>query len=213
VARGIEARPLLYREPEAAPATRDSIFAHFVAVGDALREFTETLNRDNGLVREARFGFEAIAERLREPPYLRRLPTGDEVLALSLREQGLLLSAEQRKVDHCIEMVVAFSKILESRGVDFIFSPVPESGTIYPELFAPEERTRVPASSFLDRLITGVRDRGVHVVDLRPVFEASRTPYLYLPDDTHWNGRATRLAAEAWSEAVRERPLASARSR
>ena len=38
------------------------------------------------------------------------------------------------------------------------------------------------------------------MLDLRAVFRADRSPYLYQPDDSHWNARATDLAARALSE-------------
>jgi len=133
---------------------------------------------------------------------VRRLPNGDAVLALHLSEQELLLTPEQREVDHCIEMVALFANILEQAGVRFVFSPIPESGTIYPELFDTAEYRALPVDSFLDQLVAGVRQRGVEVVDLTEVYRRTPTPYLYLPDDSHWNARAADLAARSWAAAL-----------
>lgn len=208
VARGIKARPLFFGEDE--PGDSPSLRNRLDSATDWLRARVETMNRDNGLVREARFGLQGMLQRIRPNDHARTLSDGASILSLSLSEQNLLLTPEQRKIDHCIEMVAALAGILEGRGVKFIFSPIPESGTIYPELFDPAERRMLPDPSFLDRLIAGVRDRGIEVVDLRSVFSASRLPYLYLADDSHWNARATDLAAQAWSKRLRELDAASA---
>ena len=204
VARGIKARPLLIRRDEAAPSTDSVSFSE--PASEWFRTATAAMNRDNGLVRESRFGLQGLLQRFRPNPYRRTLPNGETVLALSLAEQGLLVSPQDRNVDHCVEMVSAFSRLLSARGVRLVFSPVPDVGTTYPQLYSEAELRARPEVSFLTRLIDGVKARGVEVVDLRPVFLEKATPYLYLADDTHWNGRATALAADAWAERIRTLP-------
>lgn len=200
VARGIQARPLIIEPSKGEASARNPSLVDEWSEG--FRKRVESLNRDNGLVRESRFGFQKFFAQQTTGSYRRTLPNGEKVLALSLAEQGLLVSPEERKVDHCIEMVVAFSQLLEGHGVEFVFSPVPDMGSIYPEIFPEAEQRSRPPVSFLDRLVEGVRARGVEVVDLRPVFLENASPYLYLADDTHWNGRATQLAADAWFSQV-----------
>jgi hypothetical protein len=203
VARGIAPRPLFY-EGDAAVAVRTrspvaSVRDRLSTWGDVVAGAVERLDRDNGLGRESRFAFQGLLARVRPAPRARRLASGETVLALGLDEQQLLATPEQRRVDHCIEMVTILARGLERAGVRFLFSPIPEAGSIHPELYDPRERSALPAVSFLDRLIAGVAERGVEVVDLRAVYRASQVPYLYLPDDSHWNGRATALAARAWA--------------
>ncbi len=203
VARGIAPRPLFFTGSESAPP---SLAERVAERGHAFSDFVERLNRDNGLVREARFALQGFLGRWREDPRARRLPGGEVVLALDLAEQNLLLEPEQREVDHCIQMVALFADILQRAGVRFVFSPIPESGTIYPELFDAAERRALPRDSFLDRLLDGVRQRGVEVVDLTELYRRRPTPYLYLPDDSHWNARAVDLAAGAWAGALGRDP-------
>ncbi len=205
VARGISAQPLFFKESEPRPRSLGEWLSDSSQVISAA---VERVNRDNGLVREARFAVQGLVGRWRETPRVRQLANGDTVLALSLWEQNLLATPEQRNVAHCIEMVTTFSQILERVGVRFVFSPVPESGTIYPEIFDAAERSRLPRDAFLDQLIAGVRARGVEVVDLKEVYLRSPTPYLYLPDDSHWNARAADLAAAAWARNLRVVPAA-----
>ncbi|MFB3117780.1 MAG: hypothetical protein ACE1ZP_03350 [Myxococcota bacterium] len=75
-------------------------------------------------------------------------------------------------------------------------------GLIDPEHFSGEAREALAVASFLDRLIDGSRAQRVHVVDLRPIFRANKSPYLYQPDDSHWNPRAIALSAAALAEVV-----------
>ena len=86
------------------------------------------------------------------------------------------------------------------RGTRFVFSPIPESGTIYPELFPPEAQARLARPSYLDQVLARAEAQGVPAVDLRPPLRASRWPYLYLRDDSHWAPRAADLCAQAWAE-------------
>ncbi|MEM7410083.1 MAG: hypothetical protein AAF430_07620 [Myxococcota bacterium] len=203
VARGIAPRPLFFRPPdEAEPGLFESVQTAGAAVEASLGRVAERLNRDNGLVRESRFALQGALARWRGDPLLRTLPSGEQVLALDLVDQGLTTPPEARDVAQCIEMVAALSHVLRQAGVRFVFSPVPESGTIYPELFPEAERRARPTPPFLEQLLAGVRARGVEVVDLSRAFEASRWPYLYLPDDSHWNARATQLAAASWAEVL-----------
>lgn len=204
VARGVAARPLFF---EARAPSAPSFGERLAERGRSLADAAERLERDNGLVRKARFTLQGLLGKWRDDPRARQLPGGETVLALSLAEQGLLLGPEQRRVDQCIEMVVTFANILRRDGLRFVFSPIPESGTIYPELFDAAERRALPRPSFLDRLLDGTRQRGVEVVDLRFVFRRTPTPYLYLPDDSHWNARAVDLAAEAWAAALGADPM------
>jgi hypothetical protein len=204
VARGIAARPLFFEGSRTPAAERDRAALaharrHLARWGATLAAAVDRLNRDNGLVRESRFALQGLLARVRPDPRTRRLPSGETVLALGLDEQQLLATPEERRVDHCIEMVTILARGLERAGVRFLFSPIPEAGSIYPELYAPRERRAMPAVSFLDRLIAGAAEQGVEVVDLREVYRTARAPYLYLPDDSHWNGRATELAARAWA--------------
>jgi hypothetical protein len=87
--------------------------------------------------------------------------------------------------------------------VRFVFAPVPESGTIYPEIFLEVDRRRIASPSFFELLLARSRAGGV---DLRPMFRENAWPYLYQHDDTHWNGRAVAWTAGAISEQLRQRP-------
>ena len=203
VARLIRPRPLSF--PDAADDSRahGEAALHWIrGVGGGLEHFEKRLNRDNGLTHWARYFFNGLQHRWFGNPNLIDTPEGP-VLALNLDEQGLTRSAEEREVEPVIAMVRAFSEFLAEQGIQLIYCPLPESGTIYPELFPRQAREALVVPSFLDRLIAETRTQGIRVIDLRPIFRANKSPYLYQPDDSHWNPRGISLAAGVLAEAVR----------
>ncbi|MBW2542915.1 MAG: hypothetical protein JRF15_12580 [Deltaproteobacteria bacterium] len=204
VARQIRPRPLAFPAlGEDSPSAFESALFAIRRAGEALEGFEGRLNRDNGLTHWARYLYNELQHRWFGNPNLIDTPEG-RFLALGLEDQGLTVSAEEREVETVIAMVQAFSTFLAEHRVHLIYCPIPESGTIYPEFFPEEAREALALPSFLDRLIDGSRARGVQVVDLRPIFRANKFPYLYQPDDSHWNPRGIQLAASALAEAVRD---------
>jgi hypothetical protein len=196
VARAIRPRPLFYREWERPEAPRDPLSRHR-RVGSAIAKVVERANRDNRLVRELRFLYQGLRYAWSGHPQEVHEPGGNSVLALSLAEQNLYGSPEQRGLQTTVQMLVVLDQTLRRAGVRLVFMPIPESGTIYPELFSEEQRRWVARPSFLERLLERAREEGIEVFDLRPVFRQNAVPYLFQPDDSHWNARATDLAAEA----------------
>jgi hypothetical protein len=202
VARLIRPRPLFFPDVADDPVSHGERALRWIRrVGEGLERFEERLNRDNGLTHGARYFHNELQHRWFGNPNLIDTPEG-LVLALDLGDQQLTVSAEEREVETVIAMVRTFSEFLAEHGIHLIYCPLPESGTIYPELFPREARKALAVPSFLDRLIDGSREQRVHVVDLRPIFRANKSPYLYQPDDSHWNPRAIALSAAALAKAV-----------
>jgi alginate O-acetyltransferase complex protein AlgJ len=128
---------------------------------------------------------------------------GQPKLVISLEIQGLTLSPQERQLQMTVSSIVAFNQQLKERGVHFIFAPIPESGTIYPEFFKPGSRAKLQDPAFMDLLFQELGKRGIDYIDLRPDFSANRFPYLYLPDDAHWNPRAVGIAAKTMSDYIK----------
>ncbi len=203
VARLIRPHPLFLLDEDIGADGPDRGALRWIrGIGEGLERFEDHLNRDNGLAHAARYFLNGLHHSWFGHPNLIETPEGP-ALALDLDVQRLTVSAEAREVDAVVSMVGAFSDFLAEHGVHLIYCPIPESGTIYPELFPEDAREKLAVPSFLDRLIADSRAQGVHVVDLRPIFRANRSEYLYQRDDSHWNPRAIALAAMALTEAVR----------
>ncbi|MGE0706414.1 MAG: hypothetical protein AB7N76_15180 [Planctomycetota bacterium] len=154
--------------------------------------------RDNGLIRTAVLTLQGLRYRIFGSEHVIH-PEGEPALVLSLESQLLCEDPATRQVELCAQGVAALARTLARRGTRLVYSPIPESGTIYPELFPPAARARLVEPSFLDVLLARVRALGIQTVDLRPVFHAQRSPYLFLRDDSHWNARAVDIAARAWA--------------
>jgi hypothetical protein len=203
VSRRIRPRPLFFHpESEDEASLIEQAVATFLDAGEALGLSKDRANRDNGLSTRARYIYNDALYRIRGHENLIHPdgPGGAPALALDVEAQGLHVPPVEREVDQTIAMVSTLSNFLTQHRVHFIYSPIPESATIYPELF--RDRAEIVTPSFLDELIAGLQAAGVVTLDLRPVFAAHRQPYLYLRDDSHWTPAAVEIAAEALSEVV-----------
>ena len=94
-----------------------------------------------------------------------------------------------------------FADELKKEGLDLTVLLVPNRPTVYGPLLA-EPRDVSAARETLSQLAAALERAGVRRVSLEPRFAADaavfldRNQYLYLLDDTHWNGNGTALAAD-----------------
>jgi hypothetical protein len=109
-----------------------------------------------------------------------------------------------------VSSIEAISRWLASRGVDFIFVPVPKMTEVYPEAFvaeAPADRVVAPQ---MRRALFELLERNVEVVDLLPLFLEARkrpdSPSLYQHADPHWAWEAQKIALEEIVRRLRRYP-------
>jgi alginate O-acetyltransferase complex protein AlgJ len=106
--------------------------------------------------------------------------------------------------------IVDFHAQLAGAGIELIFVPVPAKAVIYPEAVArtpggdaPKDRPDARHGEFYDLL----RERGVRVLDLTPIFRAHRLKSegrLYCLQDTHWSGLACEIVAAEIANVIQE---------
>ena len=90
---------------------------------------------------------------------------------------------------------------LQKDGLDFLVLLVPNRSTIYAPLLEPPRDTAVSREA-VEQLASGLREHHVPVVSVLSRYDAEAAAglpidrYLYLLDDTHWNGEATLIAAQ-----------------
>lgn len=193
--------PLPDRGPDS-PILADIRGRGHQAVSDALMQARELLNRDNGITHAFRFAYHGALFHLFGLEN-QLMVDGKPALVLGIEDQLLHLSVQARRVDLAVQMLHEMSQITTRRGSQFIFCPIPGPGSIYPELYPETQQAKIVRPAFLDVLFQKTRERGLRVVDLRPLYQRNKTPYLYLPDDTHWSPRAVALAAGALAAAMK----------
>src|SRR5712692_3099601 len=152
-------------------------------------------------------------DRILPNPYarnasVRRLGNGTEMLFFSGEREG---GDASRPVD--ATYWVWLERELRSDGFQLIVLLVPDKSTVYEPLLLGREAKNRPGSDYLDRLQRSLSSAGLPVVNLKNVFQAQAArelpsnSYLYWLDDTHWNGRGMRIAAEEIDTAVRRQKL------
>jgi alginate O-acetyltransferase complex protein AlgJ len=120
---------------------------------------------------------------------------------------------QQKKGKNPLPVILEFKKLLDERGVDFLFVPVPTKLEVYPEKLDPEFSAlsgQVLNPAFR-KLLESLGKQGVEVVDLLPIFLQNKPasapePFLFQHQDTHWTDRGLRLAAEVLANRVKKYP-------
>ena len=111
------------------------------------------------------------------------------------------------KIHAVAQSIKKCSDFFTGRGIRFIFLPLPNKENIY------YQQLETPKPLFLEHLIRKLKEMNVEVVDTQKAFDnASKNPStsLYHRDDTHWNAKGVKLAAELLEELIRNRPIVSA---
>ena len=108
-----------------------------------------------------------------------------------------------------IPAIVDFHEQLKKRGIDLLLVPVPPKAAIYPEKILPDvDLHGEPAAPFLVRFYQVLRERGIDVVDLAPVFlqnRANERGPVFCKTDSHWSGVGCVLAAQTIKDRIRDK--------
>jgi len=97
--------------------------------------------------------------------------------------------------------ILDFNKSLQELGIHLIVVPVPPKVSIYPE--GTGQSTEGRLDSMNATFLTLLKDKGVDVIDLAPVFLAKKSETgapLYCKTDSHWSGEGCSIAAAHISE-------------
>jgi len=112
--------------------------------------------------------------------------------------------------------ILDFRAGLARVGIELLLVPVPPKVLVYPDKLDPafpgaQARTPQPPplDAVLRRFYGALRQHGVQVLDLYPLFWKERAGPdgpVYCLSDTHWSGRGCVLASEVVADWVRRRP-------
>ena len=99
--------------------------------------------------------------------------------------------------------ILDFKEQLDRAGIELIFVPVPAKAAVYPDGVSGQVDAQTAVVARVDRhhqeFYELLRERGVRVVDLTPVYlgeRRSEVAPLYCRQDTHWSGRGCGIAAK-----------------
>lgn len=136
---------------------------------------------------------DAVIEAVGDPPLFEGSPAGFVRYLYSPTDLE-----EWVKTRPSLPAITAVSKWLKKRGIDLIFIPVPKMTEVYANRVVssvPEDQIVAPQ---MRRMILELLKADVEVVDLLPLFLASKSQSkepLYYPADTHWSGTGRMIAA------------------
>ena len=110
--------------------------------------------------------------------------------------------------------ILDFHRQLKKMGIELLMVPVPPKSVVYPDFLSDQlSPSRENAPARLDRDAQAfyqlLRKNGIRVLDLTPVFLASRfhaNGAPYCKQDTHWSGNGCVLAAQKIREEIQGRP-------
>jgi hypothetical protein len=112
-----------------------------------------------------------------------------------------------------VEAILDFRDQLRQRGIDLLVVPMPGKASIYPDKLT--TRLDGPLTSGpTQRLISALREAGIHVVNLHEAFAEARAmpddaaSPLYLQRDTHWSPQGMQVAVDAVADAIRAMGIA-----
>jgi hypothetical protein len=87
--------------------------------------------------------------------------------------------------------IITYKKYCDSLGIDFIFMPMPDKETVYPEQVPFNKQ---PNYLFeLDSLLNQANIATINTLKIYNHYRESNSQLLYHLDDTHWNSNATDL--------------------
>ncbi len=152
------------------------IYLDRMAKGNMLHYLRASLRRSfRGTQTHSQRGMESIYGRL---------------FFLPQAKEGQSISKE--KIRNIAEVIRSYRDAMASRGIRFIFLPIPDKENIFHELL------QISKPTFLEQLTDELEREGVETLHTVKAFEEAfreKQILLYHPDDTHWNVHGVKLAA------------------
>jgi alginate O-acetyltransferase complex protein AlgJ len=104
-------------------------------------------------------------------------------------------------LNQVVQKVKAYHDVFKSRGIRFIFLPIPDKETIFYKLLG------TPRPVFLRQLVDRLKQLGVETVDTQPAFEKAFEEGVlpYQNNDTHWNAEGVKIAADLLIKVIKEK--------
>ena len=184
---------------------RDSYKAFWTAYRDKW-----SLVRAYAVAVEAEAAWRLTGRLLTDTVLVGERPGGGPALFLRDGVERLSWPAERRRLGGAATRIATYADECRRRGIHLVVLLIPDKAHVYPGWLKPEDRPRIPSPDALADLARRLAARGIHAVNLLPVFLARNgadQPPLYYPDDTHWSEHGIRVAMDALAASLRERGI------
>ncbi|MBI2133648.1 hypothetical protein HYU11_03115 [Candidatus Woesearchaeota archaeon] len=124
-----------------------------------------------------------------------------------------------RSVENASSVIEAYDSYFKSKGIRFIFLPVPDKETVYYDFMKSDMyfmnkpiSIKHPRPTILREITGRLKQRNVSVIDVEAAFMSARSRsdehLLYFSDDTHWNEIGVNMTAELIVDEIKKlRPL------
>jgi alginate O-acetyltransferase complex protein AlgJ len=125
----------------------------------------------------------------------RNVVVGNDGATLFLRGALTSRTMGEEQVTQSVAIIESYARAVKARGSTLLFLPIPNKENIHGDLLGITE-----PRDFIPRLTEVLSDRAIPTINTQRLFEeaVSRgSGPLYLRDDSHWNARGIRIAAEA----------------
>jgi hypothetical protein len=103
--------------------------------------------------------------------------------------------------DKAVQIIKTYDQLLRSKGIRFIFLPIPEKENLYHEAL----HTKKPV--FLEQLIPTLKNLGIETVDTQTAFDDAfqKGVLLYHTDGTHWSENAVKITADLIKDLIEKK--------
>jgi len=124
-----------------------------------------------------------------------------------VQKKDITYQQKMANMDKILSRLSKYQKYFNKRNIRFIFMPIPNKDTVYYKVAGFDKQ---PA--FLDELAVAARAAGIEVLDVKNAFDTAleKDPdaVLYIPDDSHWNGNGTKIAADLLADMISKKSWA-----
>lgn len=185
-------------------AKRSFLGSAYGKVSDAVDIWSTRQTLDRFLKREPAKIFESRVDAGLKGFGLPVVEGGEETLFLAASLPRDELSDEQ--INAIALNIAAIRDGFKSKGIQFVFLPVPNKCSIYTKLLPDRERDSLKNLDFLLRLGERLTEMDVAWVDTLSAFRSdfANGGRMYFNDDTHWNARGIRIASQLTAAQIRQ---------
>jgi hypothetical protein len=165
-----------------------------------IRSLTKIIEKMDSILKMSmfRYYYAIISEKISPRKIIVNEKTGMLFYNIGLENQKLNKINFNRSVDN----IKSYKKVLEERGIQFIFLPIPDKENIYAYDLPERFKSFRNDSEFLMDFIKELKKNNITVIDTLNIFKNQKEKGLFQLDDTHWNQNGVNITADLIKEVI-----------